>query len=198
MTIKQKLTAGMATAVMLATVMAPMSHAATVKIKGNGKGSHNFVAGLSVKVKKVNQSNFTMGNTAVVSGANTGGNKSNGNTGGATTSTTGTATSKVDVSVTGGNNKATVADCGCQNNSDHNVVISGNGKNSTNVVMGADINWTEISQENGTVANTFVVSGANTGNNQTNGNTGSGTTTDTGNASSTVNVTVDGGNNVLN
>lgn len=198
MSIKQKLTAGIVTAAMFASVMAPMSHAATVKVKGNGAWSKNVVAGLSVNVKKVNQGNFTMGNTAVVSGANTGGNKTNWNTGGTTSSGTGAATSKVTVSVTGGGNTATVPDCGCQNNGNHDVVVSGNGAGSTNVVLGADVNWTQVSQENATVANTFVVSGANTGNNQTNGNTGGGATTTTGNANSTVGVTVDGGNNVLN
>lgn len=199
MSIKQKLTAGMVTAAMMASVFAPMSHAATVKIKGNGAGSHNVVAGFSLKVNKVGQHNFTMGNTAVVSAANTGGNKTSFNTGGGTGSTTGNASSKVTVSVTGGNNTANVPDCGCPEDTNHDVTIQGNGAGSHNTVLGASVNWTEVHQGNATVANTFVVSAANTGNNSTSFNTGGGgTTSDTGNAHSTVSVTVEGGDNTLN
>jgi hypothetical protein len=196
--IKTKIAAASASAIILSSVLTSGAFAAnTVIIKGNGAGSHNFVGGFSLKKMKVKQHNVTVANTAVVSAANTGGNKTNGNTGGTTTSNTGNATSKVTVTVTGGDNSATLPDCGCPNGT-NDVTIQGNGKNSTNVVLGGSIDSTSVHQGNATIASTWVVSTANTGGNQTNGNTGGGATSDTGNANSTVEVSVSGGNNTLN
>lgn len=198
MSIKQKLTAGMATAAMMAGVLAPMSHAANVTVKGNGAGSKNVVAAVKVHATKVKQSNATVANTVVKSSANTGGNKTNFNTGGTTTTTTGKATSTVAVSVTGGTNTATVPSCGCPDDGNHEVTIQGNGAGSHNVVLGGSFNLMKVSQSNATVANTVVVSSANTGHNSSSFNTGEGTSSDTGNAESTVAVIVTGGDNDLN
>lgn len=198
MNIKYKITAGMATAAMLATVFAPVSHAANVTIKGNGAGSKNVVAAVKVNATKVSQSNATVANTVVVSKANTGGNKTNFNTGGTTTTTTGKASSTVVVSVTGGNNTASLPDCGCPEDGSHEVTVQGNGAGSTNVVLGGSFDLTKVKQSNATVANTVVVSASNTGGNSTSFNTGGGTSSDTGNADSSVGVVVAGGDNTLN
>lgn len=76
------------------------------------------------------------------------------------------------------------------------VVVSGNGKGSDNLVVVADIDLTVVGQENETTANTLVLNVANTGDNSVNGNTGAGNSSvETGKVKSSTDVTVIGGDN---
>lgn len=193
---KQKLVTGAAAAVAFGTLMVPMSHAATVTISGNGALSKNVVASLKVNATKVTQKSVTVANTTVVSTANSGGNDANGNIGGSNSNKTGKAKSSVGVVVTGGNNTASVASCGCD--TDGSVEIKNNQALSTNIVLQGDVNLTKVKQKNVTVANTTVISTANSGGNDANGNIGGGNSNSTDNANSTVGVEVSGGSNNLN
>lgn len=73
--------------------------------------------------------------------------------------------------------------------------ISGNGVNSTNKIIVNNSNSTNVGQTNEMVVETEIVSLALTGGNKANSNTGGDVSIDTGNASSTVNVSVLGGSN---
>lgn len=77
------------------------------------------------------------------------------------------------------------------------IVISGNGVDSTNIAVVANVNLSKVEQSNFTMAGTMVSSEANTGNNTANGNTGGDVTIDTGNGTSTVNTTVTGSSNSI-
>lgn len=197
MNIKQKIGAGLATALMLGGMFAVSAHAATIKISGNGEGSHNTVNATHVNVSKVKQKTTTLAFTWVSSSANTGGNTANSNTGGSVSNTSGSADSTVTTTVTGGSNVATVTPCGCVPD-DSSVTISRNGEDSHNTVNVTDVNVSKTSQSSTTVAITGVSSSADTGGNTANGNTGGSVTQTSGDASSTVTTTVSGGSNVLN
>lgn len=74
--------------------------------------------------------------------------------------------------------------------------ISGNGAGSYNSIYIKHKNKCSVYQKNTTEVLTEVESQAHTGGNTANGNTGSDVTIDTGNATSTVGVTVEGGSNI--
>ncbi|EKD64478.1 MAG: hypothetical protein ACD_50C00377G0004 [uncultured bacterium] len=73
--------------------------------------------------------------------------------------------------------------------------ISGNGAGSINSIYIKNKSNCDVSQKNKTTVLTEVVSKANSGGNNANGNTGGDVTIDTGNASSEVLVSVEGGSN---
>lgn len=73
--------------------------------------------------------------------------------------------------------------------------ISGNGSDSINNIYIKNKSECNISQKNTTSVLTEIESSASTGGNTANGNTGAGVTIDTGNATSTVGVSVEGSTN---
>lgn len=81
---------------------------------------------------------------------------------------------------------------------DTTVTVEGNGNNSDNNVVVNNTSKLNLNQTNNLVVTFAVNSTANTGGNKANGNTGGDVSIDTGNANSTVNLSVTGGNNVAN
>ena len=73
--------------------------------------------------------------------------------------------------------------------------ISGNGSGSINSINITNKSKCEVSQKNSTSVLTEIESSASTGGNTASGNTGGGVSIDTGNATSTVEVSVEGGSN---
>lgn len=78
---------------------------------------------------------------------------------------------------------------------DTTVDISGNGSNSDNNVSVNNTSNATINQSNNLTVGLNINSTASTGGNKANGNTGGDVSIDTGNANSTVNITVLGGSN---
>lgn len=195
MNIKQKLTSAAIIGAMMASVVAPASFAA-VKIKGNGAGSVNGVAKVTLSKKVVKQGNVTAAGTFVMTNTKTGWNSANGNTGGDTTVTTGKSTTTTTVETTGGNNtnKAGTESCCC--GGEENVAITGNGAGSMNGVLIVSACKDVVHQGNATISETTVISSSSTGGNSANGNTGGSTSVTTGNATTTTTVTTTGGSNI--
>lgn len=196
--IKTKIAAASASAIILSSLFSSGAFAAnTIDISGNGNGSTNGAAVIKVSKSKVKQKNRTIVGTNVTSIANTGGNKTNNNTGGDVDSKTGDVKNDVGVTVVGGTNTNSGENCCCDGQGDgtNDVTISGNGNNSTNGVLILDICKHKVFQKNTTIVGTNVTTVSNTGDNQTNGNTGGTTGSDTGNAETTVMVDVTGSSN---
>lgn len=81
---------------------------------------------------------------------------------------------------------------------DTTVTISGNGDSSTNDVNVTNNNSSNITQNNSFTVELNITSEAKTGKNRANNNTGGNVDIFTGDATSTVNVTVAGGDNTVN
>lgn len=198
MTIKAKITGGIATGAILAGIVLPAGAFAsnhTVKISGNGKGSSNTVLSVNKNKQKTTQVNaaavFNLTGTVL----NTGKNSANGNTGsGSVSLSSGNASSRVTNNSTVGGN-ITTSDCGCDQG-DMSVTIKGNGSGSSNTAVVVNKSKHKVTQFNGAliVNGTFTVE--NTGGNSANGNTGKGDVSlMSGNATSSVtNNTTVGGN----
>ncbi len=196
--LKFKLATGVATATLLAAAIAPATFASTVKVSNNAKKSVNVVGISTVKTTVVGQTNNTKVLNLTGVFQNTGGNKANDNTGsGDVKVTSGPTNSVVTNTTTTGGNAAVVTPCGCTGTGD-DITISGNGKESFNLVLVGNYNKTVVSQTNNTTVVNGTVVAQNTGGNKANDNTGGGDVTVTsGAANSTVTNTVTtGGNNL--
>lgn len=196
-----KLTSGLATGAMIASLLAPVAFAegSTLEISGNGAQSDNEI---KVEIKPectLKQENNSVITTSVNSVAKTGGNNASGNTGGDVTIDTGDATSTVTVVVTGSANEATnPCACLCEGAQPPDVLISGNGFKSTNKITAKKAPKETIRQKNNSVIATGVSSKAKTGKNKAKNNTGPGTVeVKTGDSESAVDVTVEGATNTL-
>ena len=196
MTIKQKITTSIATGALLGTILTGSAFAADLTISGNGNNSENEIEVENSNSTSVFQGNFTDVETGVVSVANTGGNSADKNTGGNVSTDTGDATSKVNVSVSGGSNTANVEPCPCDNTP--TARISGNGNNSENEIEVENSQRTTVAQVNKVWVGTSVMSIANTGKNNADKNTNGKTSVKTGKSKSKVNVRVTGPSNTLN
>lgn len=134
-----KFTSAIASASLIATMMAPAVFAdTTVTIGPTGTNSDNEVkiegtGGSSIG--DVKQSNSTSVTAIVSTSSDTGNNSADKNTtgGGDVTVDTGNATAISSVSVVGGSNTATLNGCGC-NGGNTNVTIQNTGTNSDNKV----------------------------------------------------------------
>lgn len=174
----------------------------TAEISGNGSDSINNISIESKNECNVSQKNTTSILTEIESSASTGGNTANGNTGADVTIDTGNATSTVGVSVEGGSNTATNPCC-CQSNgcdsqpAEQTALISGNGESSINSVTLKKKKTSEVKQKNRTEVLTGVLSKAKTGKNKAKNNTGGTVDVTTGNAVSTVDVSVTAPSNIL-
>lgn len=197
--IHYKIGAGIIAAALMTASFAPAAFAASIDVSGNGNKSHNKVVVKKTSVVAVGQKSKTTANTFVLNLSNTGGNKANGNTGnGDVNIGTGGVTNTTTVTVTGGDNSATLPDpCGCGNPGD--ISVTDNGNKSHNTVIVKDTNVTLVGQSSKTTVNTAVVNASNTGGNKANGNTGDGeVSVQSGAVSNTTTVTVNGGSNTLN
>lgn len=201
--IAYKVGAGIVTASLLLSSVATAAFAdVAAEISGNGDGSFNSI---SIKHKtecSVYQKNSTAVLTEVESQANTGGNTANGNTGADVTIDTGNATSTVGVSVEGGSNIASnpcCCSCGsCESQpTEQTALISGNGEDSINTVTLKKKKTSEVKQKNKTEVLTAALSKAKTGKNKAKNNTGGTVDVTTGNAVSTVDVSVTAPSNTL-
>ena|SRR3989344_9233272 len=181
----------------LGSAATPVFAESTLEITDNGVWSNNKIVVKQACVSAVAQESKTTAVTDVVSVATTGGNQAIGNTGGTTLVDTGDATSTVTVSVTGGDNVAAAPNCCECVACDTQATIDGNGVGSRNKVIVSDWALNLVEQKAKTKAFTGVASVVKTGKNKAKWNTGSGTSVLTGNAESTVEVTVAGGSNLL-
>ncbi len=196
MNIKNKIAAASASAVILSGVLTSGAFASTnITISGNLKKSENKAIVKNANVTAVFQGNVQTVNTVVNSSASTGGNKANDNMGDVSVKT-GNATSKVTVLVGGNSNTASVS-CGCEEGVT-DVKIKNNGKKSKNTVVQKSLDLTIVGQGNISYVGTGVGSGAETGDNKSNGNGTSATVeVETKDAKSTADVVVEGSVNVL-
>jgi hypothetical protein len=191
----KKLVSGMATATLVASLLAPVAYA-DLEISGNGALSHNEINVETANVVVVEQENESLILTSAKSSASTGGNLANGNTGSGVTIDTGNATATTTVTIGGSSNTATVAlPCGCA--TPPNELISGNGALSHNKIKYKTANVKLVGQENATLVGTRARSRARTGKNDANGNTGGTVDVLTGNAIDTTTVNVTGSTNSL-
>lgn len=170
----------------------------TVVIKDNGYDSDNIVRIRSGCQTTVIQGSETWAVAQISSSASTGGNEASGNTGGNVTVDTGKATSDVAVSVTGGDNSASVDSCCACLDGELDVKIMDNGAKSFNKVNNATWFSETAIQAAKTKAFVGIAAKAKTGKNKAKHNTGGAVIVTTDNAKSTVDVTVEGGTNTLN
>ena len=199
MNIKKKLMTAAAAGSILASMLPGAAFAAThVTIEGNGAFSHNKTKVVNKNIKSVSQSNSMTVGTTITSKAKTGKNKSSFNVGGSSAITTGTATNTTTVAVVGGGNTNTGDECGCVGNGLNTVNIIGNGAFSHNKVKIVEINENTDSQSNSLTVGTTVNSTSSTGGNSSSFNVGGDSTIDTGEASNTTEVIVEGGGNTNN
>lgn len=203
MTIKQKIATSIATGAFLGAILTGSAFAsdADLIISGNGNNSTNTINSVNINSSTVTQANNVEVTTEVLSVANSGGNTANSNTGGDESGDpsidTGNATSKVNVSVSGGQNSADANPCGCPTDP-LSAKISGNGNNSDNTINQVNTQSSSVTQANNLKVKTYIGSIANTGKNKANKNTGGEVSISTGNARSRVGVRVTGPSNTLN
>lgn len=195
--IVKKLGTAIATAAMFASVMTPVAFAdTTITVSGNGKDSDNDVKVENERRVEVSQTNVTKVGTFVSQVGNSGDNTCSGNTGGDCTVNTGKVTNKVNVTVQGGNNNATLPDpCDCDE--DVTVEVKNNGKGSETDVDVENENKTKVGQFGGTFVFTGASQYGDSGNNKVKDNTSkwSDNKVKTGKVKNKLNVSVQAGNN---
>jgi hypothetical protein len=186
--LKRVITSAVATAALLVNAALPVFATTTIEISGNGSDSTNTAEVEFSQNTTVVQSNVADVYNNVDADADTGGNDANDNTGGDVDIDTGNAT--VDVGVTNTLNSNT-AEVDCCPQGPVEVLISGNGSDSTNLVdldLGdeEDPMSVEVYQDNYADVTNLVWADADTGDNNANDNTGGSVSIDTGNASTWV------------
>lgn len=195
MTFPTKITTALVTAALVTGVIAPAAFAdTTVSVNGNDAGSHSMVNVHNFNGTSIHQHNMLGVAIVIDSNANTGNNHTGFNTNGASIVNTGSATSNVNIGVGGNSNYAVLPNCGC-GTSKNTVNVEGNGPYTKNHVNVTNTNWLGVFQNNLSTIFTGVVSHSNTGGNSTSFNTGGLNGIGTGDATSNVNVTVNGSSN---
>lgn len=171
MTIKQKITTGVASTALLLSTIVPAAFA-DFTISGNGSRSDNQIdADFDITTRISQRNDFDADNDVRINN-NTGDNRSSGNTGGDVSIDTGNATANVDIVNVGGSNIAHVDGCGCSNFGDFDAKIYGNGSKSDNEID-LDVNKDlRVYQTNDTNIDNNVYVNNNTGDNKANDNTG--------------------------
>jgi hypothetical protein len=187
MTFKKRIITAIATGAVLVNALAPMALASTITVSGNGENSTSNVALNANNTTQVVQTNTANISNKVNSSSSTGGNSSDGNTGGSTSVTTGNATTNTTVSNAANLNQANLSNCGCSDSST-DVNVSGNGEDSTNNATVNNTNGVFVQQANDANISNDVKSDAQTGGNDATSNTGGDTTIHTGDANTTTNV----------
>lgn len=196
----KKFVTGFVTGSLLLGSAMPMFADVTVDVSGNGENSSNTVYVKNKCKTEVTQSNVTAATINLDVKGNSGENKANGNTDGNVTIDTGNVTNDVTVDVTGGDNTAVVPACCCDEsgNTLTDVVVSGNGKDSTTDVTVRNKKKLKTSQSGTTAATVTGKVKGKSGKNKAKNNTGGTVDVLTGNVDNTVGVTVTGGSNTLN
>ena len=191
---KTKIAIALATGALFAATVLPAGAFARVVVKPRPAPVKN-----TVKVTQINESLVL---TGVLSVGLTGGNKITGSTGKEVdpSITTGKGTSDVTVKVGGSSNSATVDPCGCATvtPTPTPTVTETVGTCCHNSATVGSSNSLDVTQVNKSAIVTVVVSAAGSGGNTIKGSTGGDTSITTGDASSTVNITVTGSTNALN
>lgn len=200
MSIKQKIGAGLAIGSMVAGVLAPASAfaATNINVKNNGFGSFNHVWSFKYDKKKVKQKNKTRVNSFVSSYSNTGGNHSSFNTGGTNTINSGSTTTGVAIGVTGNSNVNEDSQGCCCDGGDTTIQISGNSAFSHNGVGVFEGCKDVVKQGNKTSVNTTVITSSKTGHNSSSFNTGGNNSVESGDTTTSVVISVEGGTNTNN
>lgn len=200
MNIKQTLGTTIATASLFAVSFVPVAYADNeVVVDGNGANSTSNVEITDKHMTVVEQTSATVVVNEISNSASTGGNQINGTTGDDSTNaiTSGDAKAKVNVSVVGGNNHASVASCGCDDSS--SVTVKDNGKKSSQSVVLNLKNKLKVLQGSVTESLTSISNKAKTGKNKVKDTTGSSSNSiDSGVGHATVDVVVAGGSNDFN
>jgi hypothetical protein len=195
--LKTKLATGLATAGLLAASFSPAAAlAADVSVAETGAFSWNHASVNNSDYTKIEQSNVSKVNTAVVQSSNSGGNTQAFNTGdGGSSINTGSATNTAVVEVKTGNNVVNLPEgCGCPD--DTTVTIEDTGAFSKNGVHVSNKRTLKVDQHSYASVNTFVKQKSNSGGNKQWFNTGDGTRNiGTGPASNGAGVGVETGHN---
>jgi hypothetical protein len=194
----KKLVTGAVSAAIAMASFAPAAFAADLEITGNGMGSSNTIVVTNTSTCSVTQKANTNVEALVGASASTGGNTASYNTGGDTSITTGDATATATMTVIGGSNTATDPCCCTPTSEPPSTEISGNGVDTTNAVVLADVKSSTIKQKAKTSVGALVKAKAKTGKNKAKYNTGGTTSVNTGAATSTSELLVEGGVNTLN
>lgn len=159
-----------------------------VTISGNGSFSNNRVNLNSSNQTTVNQTNTSDIHNEIRTEAETGDNRANGNTGGDVSITTGNATTDVTINNQANANVARSGGATAEGTGTISALITGNGTSSRNNINLGMGNETEITQTNSANIHNDIHAEAETSDNQANDNTGGNVSIDTGDASSTVDI----------
>ena len=175
------------TLAMIASLATPvLAQDTNVELTGNGAFSDNTVSLESDQHSTVVQSNDANVHNNVTTHLNTGGNDASFNTGGDVTVWSGDIRSEIDVSNLLNRN---IAENGCCDMGDMDVLISGNGAQSANDVTAVSgVHHTEIFQDNTANVGNSVHNQLETGDNESSYNTGGVTKIRTGQADAMVSL----------
>lgn len=199
--IKSKIVASLTSAALVLGISATSAYAdTTISVTDNGRGSVNTVTVDNSCYNKIKQKSNTYATNVVNVYQNTGGNEVKDNSGtGDVTITTGDATSSANITVSGGSNTATPPDCcACEEGGTTDITVSDNLRRSINTVGVDNSKTTKVKQKANTYATNSVGVTQKTGRNKVKDNTGDGNKlVETGDTTSTVNITVTGGTNTL-
>ena len=168
-------------------------------IEGNGVNSTNTIVVTTNKSCNVSQSTKTSVVADLSASSNSGGNTATGNTGdGGVTIDTGTATSTVLMTITGGSNTADDPCCCAQAVSPSDRLIKDNGKDSSNTILDTTASTMSTSQKSKTEVLAALRARSRSGKNKASNNTGTGLVEVlTGNTTSSSTLGVSGGSNNL-
>lgn len=157
----------------------------SLEISGNGAHTDNVVKVETENKTEVKQENKLDVNNNFDVKSNTGKNNANDNGSGNVEIKTGNADTTVKANTAGNSN---VANTGCCANNDTNVKVSGNLEKSDNSVYLDQKNKVDVDQDNDADVDNDVDVDSNTGKNYADDNIGGNVKIDTGNASTTVEV----------
>ena len=192
---KAKIVSAALSATTALLAIAPISLASSVEVTGNGAGSGNTVNLEVNRTVQIQQQNTADVRNSVDANANTGNNEANDNTGGDVSITTGNATTKVALNNQANSNLESGV---CCDDSSVNVKVAGKGSGSDNAVNLSLNNERNVSTTNELNIDNRIEAGANTGDNEANGNTGGDVNISTGNALIEIVLTNKGNSNVVN
>ena len=160
----------------------------SVNVTGNGGESANAVNATNANSVFLNQNNDANFRNNVTANSSTGKNDSSFNTGGSTVIVTGNAADNVTVNNKANANIATIGGANGGSAGGSSVVVSGNGALSQNAVDLANVSAVVLNQANDANIGNNIRTKAETGDNESQFNTGGTNGIATGNATDKVNV----------
>lgn len=177
---KKSLASAIATGALFVNSVLPAFASVSLEVSGNGADSVNTAASSVTTTTSVVQSNTANISNNVNADASSGGNRVDDTTSGDVTVRTGDARVAVGQNNTVNANVANVDGC-CQN-TNADVLVAGNGADSSNAVSLGLSNTTAVFQDNVANINNNVDADARTGRNNVDGTTGGDVLVDTGDA----------------